>query len=78
MKKLVRCVALLLVVGACVPVFAGNDPLYFHDKAQKQARKLQKQQEKAMRKQMKMQKKFIKQQNRQAQRDAKTWKHSKI
>lgn len=81
MKKISTLVVFLLLVSACTPVFAGksdNSQLIFHDRAQKNERKLEKQQQKAMKRQIKAQKKLVKKQNKQARKDAKTWKHTRI
>lgn len=71
MKKLVASLIVLISICACVPAFAQNSQVYWHDRAQKQARKLQKQQLKAYNRSLKQQRKMMKREQKQARKDAK-------
>lgn len=71
MKRLAICSVLLLSIGLCIPVFAQNSQVYWHDQSQKQAQKLQKKQQKAYNHAVKQQQKLMKKQQKQARKDIK-------
>jgi len=76
MKKLVASLVFLVGVSACTPAFGQSSQVYWHDQAQKEARKAQKQQQKAYKKAMKQQGKMMKKQQKQAKKDAKASHHA--
>ncbi len=71
MKKIIVGLLFLVAISACAPAFAQSSQVYWHDQAQKQARKLQKQQQKAYKKALKQQEKLLKKEQKQAKKDAK-------
>ena len=73
MRKLFTCIIFLLLVGVCAPSFAEDSQVYFHDKAQKEARKQQKLQNKQYKRIMKQQNKTIKKQRKEAAKQTKAW-----
>ena len=74
MRRIAAAVVFLVLVGVTAPTFAQSDQTYWHDRAERQAKKAKKRSDKAYNKQVKIQKKALKKQRKQAAKEAKMWK----